>query len=63
MVLHTVCAMHGARERETVLYNKQFDKLLHDVSCSRTHSTNSQPFVDWGVEEKGTEKGKGEVSE
>jgi len=33
------------------------------VSYDRTHSTNSQPFWDWGAEEKGTEKKKGDVSE
>jgi len=56
MVLHRVCTQ---RDRTwTVLYNKQFDKLLHDVSYGRTQSANSQPFA----EEKGTEK-EGEVSE
>jgi len=51
-------------ERETVglLYNKQFDKLLHDVSYGRTHSTNTQPFGDWVAEEKGIEKGKGRLT-
>jgi len=54
--------VHGETERETVLYNKQFDKLLHDVSYSRTHGANSQPFGDWGVEERNRER-EGEVSE
>jgi len=54
--------VHGETERETVLYNKQFDKLLHDVSYGRTHSANSQPFGDWGAEEKGREKGKGRLA-
>jgi len=40
------------------MYNKQFNKLLNDVSYVRTHSTNSQPFGDWGAEEKGMEEGK-----
>jgi len=53
--------VHGETERETVLYNKQFDKLLHDVSYGGTHSATSWPFGDWGAEEKGMEKGK-EVS-
>ena len=46
------------RETETVLYDKQFDKLLHDVSYGGTHSANSWPFGDWGAEEKGMEQGK-----
>jgi len=54
--------VHGETERETILYNKQFDKLLHDVSYGRTHSANSQPFGDWGAEEKGTKKGKGRLA-
>ena len=54
--------MHGETERGTVLYNKQFDKLLHDVSYGRIHSANSQPFGDWGAEENGKEKGQMEVS-
>jgi len=41
------------------LYSKQFDKLLHDVSYGRTHSTNSQPFRDCGAEEKERRKGRG----
>jgi len=57
----TECA-HRETERETVLYNKQFDKLLHDVSYGKTHSANSQPFRDWGAEEKGTEKWKGKLA-
>jgi len=57
MVLLSVCT-----ERQNVrpycTYNKQFDKLLHDVSCGRTHSTNTQPIGNRGAEEKRTEKGK-----
>ena len=56
----TECA-HGETERETVLYNKQFDKLLDDVSYDRTHSTNLQPFGDRVVEEKEMEKGNGRL--
>jgi len=51
-------AISKETERETVLYNKQFNKLLHDVSYGRTHSANSQPFRYWGAEENGTEKEK-----
>ena len=47
------CA-HGETKRETVLF--------HDVSYGRTHSTNSQPFENWDVEEKGMEKGKGRLA-
>jgi len=36
MVLHRDARL----ECETILYNKQFDKLLHDVSYGRTHSAN-----------------------
>jgi len=62
MVLHSSQCAHGETERDkTELYNKQFDKLLHDVSYGRTHSANSQPLGDWDVEEKGTEKGKGRL--
>ena len=53
---------HGETERETVLYNKQFDKLLHDVSYGGTHSANLQPFGDWSAQEKGMEEGKGRLA-
>jgi len=32
------------------------------VSYGRTHSANSQPFGDWGAEEKGMEKEKGRLA-
>ena len=54
--------MHGETEGETILYNKQFDKLLHDVSYGGTHSANSQPFGDWALEKREQRKGRG-VSE
>jgi len=47
---------------ETILYNKQFDKLLYDVSYGKAHNPNSQQFGDWGAEEKGTEKWKGRLA-
>jgi len=50
--------VHGKTERETLLYNKQFDKLLHDVSCGRTHS-----HLGLGCRRKGNGERKGEVSE
>jgi len=53
--------LHGETERETVLYNKQFHKLLHDVSYGRTHSANSQPFGDRDAEKK--RKGEREVED
>ena len=53
-----MCA-NGETEHENVLNNKQFNKLHHDVSYGGTHSANSQPYGDWGAEEKRTEKGKG----
>jgi len=48
-------------ECETILYSKQFDKLFHHVSYGRNHSTNSQPFEDWDVEENRMDKGKGKL--
>jgi len=50
--------VHGETERETILYNKQFDKLLHDVSYGRTHSTNLQPFEDWMWKKRERRKGR-----
>jgi len=56
MVLQRVCAK---RDRmETVLCNKQFDKLLHDVSYGGTHSHFG---VGCGRKENGAKEG--EVSE
>jgi len=43
--------VHVERERQTVLYSYQSDKLFHNVSYGVTHSTNSQPFGDWDAEE------------
>jgi len=47
---------HVETERQTILYNNQFDKLFHYVSCGGIHSANSQPFGDWdaGAEENRT---------
>jgi len=49
--------VHGETERETVLYNKQFDKLLHDVSCGRTHS-----HLGLGCGRKGIKKENGRLA-
>jgi len=56
MVLHKVSARET--ERQTVLYSKQFDKLIHHVSYGITDSANSQPFGDWDAEENRMDKGK-----
>ena len=44
-----MCA-YGETQRETILCNKQFDILLHDVSYGRTHSTNSHLGI--GIQKK-----------
>jgi len=49
MVLHKVSARRDRNQSETVLYSKQFDKLFHHVSYGETHSTNLQPYGDWGA--------------
>jgi len=71
MMLHKVSACIET-ECETVVYSKQFDKLMVTncfttgmwiVSYCGTHRANSQsqPFGDWKAEENGTDKRKGRL--
>ena len=55
-----VCA---ERQDVSALYNKQFDKLLHDVTYGGTHSANSRPFGIGVQKKRERRKGRGEVSE
>jgi len=49
---------HRETECETVLYNKQLDKLLHDVSYGRTQSAKLTAIWRFGCRRQEIEKGK-----
>jgi len=51
-------------ERETILYNKQFDKLFHDVSSElrRNSQRKFTAILGMGYGRKGNGEREGEVS-